>query len=51
MICTEENECGDIDCELCCPHDEFDHGICLGCGADKYEDLSAKAEFALEGDK
>jgi hypothetical protein len=30
-------------CEACCPHDEHDHGICLDCGKDNYEDMAARA--------
>lgn len=33
--------CDDEACQACCPHDEHDHGICLDCGADGYEDLAA----------
>ncbi len=33
-------------CAACeCPHDEHDHGICLDCGKDIFDDLVAAAEF------
>lgn len=35
--------CDDEDCQICCPHDEYDHGICLDCGLDRTEDLAADA--------
>lgn len=28
-----------------CDHDEHDHGICLSCGKDIFDDLVAAAEF------
>ncbi|HZZ98608.1 MAG TPA: hypothetical protein VFG51_01615, partial [Candidatus Saccharimonadia bacterium] len=28
-----------------CPHDENDHGICLDCGADIFDDLIGRAEL------
>lgn len=28
--CT--GNCGNPKCQTCCPHDEFDHGMCLDCG-------------------
>ena len=31
-----------------CPHDELDHGICLDCGADRFNDVIAAAEFAAD---
>lgn len=27
--------CDRTDCQICCPHDERDHGICLECGHEK----------------
>lgn len=32
-------------CQDCCPHDELDHGICLSCGRDCFDDLVDRAEF------
>lgn len=26
------NVCEEIDCQVCCVHDDRDHGICLDCG-------------------
>jgi hypothetical protein len=31
-----------------CPHDEHDHGICLDCGKDVWDDVVASAEFRAE---
>jgi hypothetical protein len=31
-----------------CPHDETDHGICLDCGLDVFDDIVAAAEFAAD---
>jgi len=28
-----------------CPHDEHDHGICLDCGKDIFDDLVGRAEM------
>jgi hypothetical protein len=28
-----------------CPHDEHDHGICLSCGLDIFDDLLGRAEL------
>jgi hypothetical protein len=28
-----------------CPHDEHDHGICLDCGKDIFDDLVGRAEY------
>lgn len=28
-----------------CPHDELDHGYCLECGKDCFDDVIAAAEF------
>lgn len=32
-------------CPDCCPHDEKDHGICLDCHKDCFNDDVAAAEF------
>ena len=31
-----------------CEHDEHDHGICLHCGKDVWDDVVAAAEFRAE---
>ena len=31
-----------------CPHDEHDHGICLDCGKDIWDDLIDRAELLSE---
>ena len=31
-----------------CEHDEHDHGICLNCGKDVWDDVVAAAEFRAE---
>ena len=31
--------------QLECPHYELDHGICLDCGKDCFDDVIAAAEF------
>lgn len=31
-----------------CPHDEHDHGICLDCGKDIWDDVVAAAEFRAD---
>ena len=28
-----------------CPHDEHDHGVCLDCGKDVFDDLVGRAEL------
>ena len=38
---------GDI-CPDCCPHDEHDHGICLDCSKDIWNDIVASAEFRAD---
>lgn len=43
--------CEKEDCQECCPHDEYDHGICLGCGKDCTDDLVSAAEYRYEGDR
>lgn len=35
-------------CQDCCPHDEYDHGICLDCELDRTSDLAGAAEFHAE---
>jgi hypothetical protein len=44
-------ECDEETCQECCPHDDHDHGICLDCGLDRTDDLSADAEYEYEGDR
>lgn len=34
-FCEGTEYCGDDKCQTCCPHDEFDHYICLDCGYEK----------------
>jgi len=26
--------CDDVDCQICCTHEEKDHGICMSCDKD-----------------
>jgi hypothetical protein len=33
----------DETCQQCCEHNEHDHGICVDCGKDNYEDIAARA--------
>ena len=45
MICPKHPEygdghcpecpCEDKECQECCPHDEFDHWVCIDCGYEK----------------
>ena len=44
--------CGHDDCQECCPHDEFDHYICMACGYEKCpgEDIDA-AEYAFDTER
>ena len=44
-------ECDGETCQECCPHDEFDHGICLACDKDCTDDLAGRAESYYEGDR
>jgi hypothetical protein len=46
-------ECFDYDdkCQECCPHDEHDHGHCLGCDKDITDDLVGAAESYFEGER
>ena len=44
---TRELPSGDI-CPDCCEHDEHDHGICLDCGKDIFNDLVGAAEFRAD---
>lgn len=46
--CDGSTDCGDSDCQECCPHDEHDHGICLDCEKDILDDLIRDAEDAFE---
>lgn len=32
QCCADDTPCEQQDCQQCCPHDEFDHDICLDCG-------------------
>lgn len=27
--------CGDFSCQECCPHDDFDHDMCIECGYER----------------
>lgn len=27
--------CDDTECKECCPHDEFEHDMCLDCGYER----------------
>ena len=46
---THEDDvsCNEQDCQICCPHDEFDHYICLDCGYEKDpgEDIDAAMDY------
>lgn len=46
-------QCFDHDdkCQECCPHDEYDHGMCLVCDKDCTDDLVGAAEAYYEGDR
>lgn len=46
-------KCFDHDekCQECCPHSEYDHGICYDCGKDCTDDLVGGAEAHFEGDR
>lgn len=37
----ENEDCDGETCQSCCPHDERDHGICLGCEDDASDDYEA----------
>lgn len=39
------------DCQACCDHGDYDHGICGICGKDCYDDLVGQAEYAFEGER
>lgn len=39
---------GNGSCQVCCQHDEHDHGICLDCELDRTSDLAGEAEFHAE---
>jgi Fe2+ or Zn2+ uptake regulation protein len=41
QVCQDEDDT----CQECCPHDEHDHGICLDCGKDNYENLVEAVDF------
>lgn len=50
----EQDTCGcgfAEDCQECCEHGEYDHGICLDCGKDCLDDLVGMAEDYYEGDR
>jgi hypothetical protein len=40
-------DCGEVQCQQCCPHDEYDHYICLDCGYEKDpgEDIDAAMDY------
>jgi len=42
LVEKEHELCDNIECQQCCNHDEFDHGICLYCGLDISADLAAR---------
>lgn len=33
----------DQTCQECCEHNEHDHGICIDCGKDNYENMASAA--------
>jgi hypothetical protein len=39
----EDGTCEEMGCQTCCPHDEYDHGICLDCELDRNDDLAARS--------
>lgn len=39
---------GEFACQSCCPHNGYDHGICLDCSKDCTETLIARAESMME---
>lgn len=39
------------DCQDCCEHGDYDHGICGICGKDCLDDLIGAAEYYYEGDR
>ena len=41
----------DTDHDLCCEHNEHDHGYCLDCGEDLTNRLAGMAEDTYEGDR
>lgn len=43
--------CDNDRCQICCEHNEHDHGICLDCDADITDNLVGAAEAAYEGDR
>ena len=49
--CDGSDDCGDTECQECCPHDEHDHGICMDCGLDRNDHFVGMAEAAFEGDR
>lgn len=46
--CDGTDWCGVENCQLCCCHDELDHGICIDCGADRHDALVDAAEAARD---
>ena len=43
---AHEND--ELDCELCCEHDDHDGHCCLICGKDMTETLVARAEASAD---
>jgi hypothetical protein len=41
--CTKKDPCEKEGCQICCPHDSRDHGICLDCEHDGFESMMADA--------
>lgn len=40
---TECEGCDNLECQVCCEHDDIEDGFCLCCGADRTEHLMSKA--------
>jgi hypothetical protein len=38
--------CAEYGCKACCPHDEFDHDICIECGHER--DPGAAIDAAMD---
>jgi hypothetical protein len=42
-LAFHQEPCDDSECQMCCMHNEHDHGVCIDCGLDQTEDFAARA--------
>ena len=43
---SDHNCCNNPKCQECCPHDDFDHDMCLDCGYER--DPGIAIDYAMD---